>query len=115
MRKILFVCYGAKQRKKIPTSADVRCSMFAKHLRRLGVKTDVLNLNRYEIKGIGALTRTIFGFLRLLKESRKTILYVQKPGLAGFTAWMASMFKNNKPRCLHCKQIMISYFYFISF
>jgi glycosyltransferase involved in cell wall biosynthesis len=102
MQKILFICYSQKEKNNknniMPTSADVRCTMFAKHLSTSGFNTEVLNFNKYE-KGIGiiaTITRAIGGFFRLLKEPKHTIFYQQKPGLAGFITWLVCNIKKHK-------------------
>lgn len=98
MRNVLFVCYSHKEKNNlVPRSADVRCNKFSEHLSNMGYKTAVFNFNKYEYgKGpVAIITRAIGGFFRILGENSRTVLYVQKPGLAAFVTWAACLFKRN--------------------
>jgi len=102
MRKILFVCYDGYR----TTNARVRCYRFSNELRKHGMEADVFSFkddlhashDGEESFKVGITERVsllVRAIVRLLKEDKKTVFYIQKAGYFAMAPFFVHLVKGN--------------------
>jgi glycosyltransferase involved in cell wall biosynthesis len=103
MSKILFVCNDGYN----TTNTRIRCYRFSDELRKSGIETEVFSFKdslharydgfeSYKSTPIERLTLLAKAVMRLAREDRSTVFYIQKSGYFAFAPLFVSLIKGNR-------------------